>query len=459
MPRQRIAVIGGVASGPAAAAQAHRTDPNAEVVLFEQGPRISYGACELPAFISGQIEEAKTLVMLTPERFEQTRGGQVCIHHRVVSLHPQRYRLTAEDLTTGAVRHERFDKFILAVGARPRMPGLEGEEAPNVFPVRTLEEAIHLKAYLAEHEVHHAVILGGGYVGVEMAEALRQRKIRVTILEPGPGLLHGYVEAELRPHIEAVVARNGVLVRQERATGFSHHPSGAVRAVRTDKGEQIGCGLVVVAMGVVPNTDLAERAGVKIGQTGALAVDVQMRTNLPNVWACGDCVELERVIDRRKVYLPLAPAAFRTARVAGQNAARRGRGAPARFPGITGASAVKVFELEVAAVGLGLHEAQAAGFEAFATTITHWSRVAFYPGAKPLHVRLIAERRRGRLLGAALVGEEGAALRADVLVPLIREGWTVHQLRELDLIYTPPFAPAHDPLLVAASQAIKQVGR
>jgi len=459
MSRQRIAVIGGLASGPAAAAQAKRVDPEAEVVLFEQGPDISYGACEMPYYVADQIPCAETLVALTPEAFEQTRKAEVRIRHRVLAIRPQRCRLDVKDLTTGHIAEERFDKFILAVGARARLPGIDGEEAPNVFVMRSLEEARALKNYLGEHRVQHAVVLGGGYIGVEMAEALRVRGVRVTVLEPSSGLLHSYLDEALLPLVHEVVQRHGVVVRRERAEGFEWDAEGNVRAVRTDKGEKIGCQVVVVAIGTVPNTELAEAAGLTRGATGALAVDVQMRTNLPNVWACGDCVEVERVIDGKKIYLPLSPVAFRTARVAATNAARRGRGTPARFPGVVGASAVKVFELEVASVGLRLAEALEAGFDAFAVPIKHWSRVSFYPGARPLHVYLVVERGRGRLLGAQLVGEEGAILRADVLVPCIRDRWTVHRIKDLDLIYTPPFAPALDPLIVAANEAAKQVGK
>ena len=456
--RQRIAVIGGVASGPAAAAQAHRVDPKADVVLFEQGPDISYGACEMPYYVAGQIPSADTLVMLTPEQFEKTRKANVRTRHQVLALRPKRCRLDVKDLATGRITEERFDKFILATGARARLPEVDGRDAPNLFPMRQLEDARMLKQYLGAHAVQHAVVLGGGYVGVEMAEALRTLDIRVTILEPHGALLHTYLDDDLRPLVHEVVRRQGVIVRQERAVGFEVDSRGAVRAVRTDIGEKIGCQVVIAAMGTVPNTDLAEAAGLTRGTTGALAVDAQMRTNLPNVWACGDCIEVERVIDRRKVYLPLAPVAFRTARVAATNAARRGRGAPARFPGVVGASGVKVFELEVATAGLRLDEARAAGFDAFAIGIKHWSRVSFYPGARPLHVRLVVERGKGRLLGAQLVGEEGAVLRADVLVPCLRDGWTVHQIKDLDLIYTPPFAPSLDPLIVAANEAAKRVG-
>ncbi len=457
--RQRIAVIGGVASGPAAAAQAKRVDPEVGVVLFEQGPDISYGACEMPYYVADQIPSDDTLVMLTPERFEQTRKAEVRVRHRVLGIHPKRCRLDVKDIATGRITEERFDKFILATGARARLPEFEGAEAPNVFPMRQLDDARRLKEYLGAHRVQHAVVLGGGYIGVEMAEALRARGLRVTILERSGNLLHAYLDDDLLPLVQDVAHRHGVVVRREQAVGFVLDGEGAVKAVRTDKGEMIGCQVVIAAMGTRPDTELAEAAGITLGTTGAVAVDARMRTNLPNVWACGDCIEVERVIDRRKVYLPLAPVAFRTARVAATNAARRGRVAPARFPGVVGASAVKVFELEVATVGLRLDEARAAGFDAFATQIKHWSRVPIYPGAKPLHVRLVVERGKGRLLGAQLVGEEGAALRADVLVPCLRDRWAVAQIKDLDLIYTPPFAPALDPLIVAANEAAKRVGR
>lgn len=426
-------------------------------MLFEQGPHISYGACEIPYYVADTVEEARRLVHLTPERFEATRGATVQVHHRVLALDPRRNRLTVEDLTRGEVRQERFDKFVLAVGARPRRPDLAGLDAPNVFAVRTLEEATDLRAYLDTHPVQHAVVFGGGYIGLEMAEALRARGVRVTILEPGPGVLHTLVDDDLRPLVEAVLQRHGVIVRRERAVGLDDGPGGAVRSVLTDRGERIGCQLVVLAMGIEPNTDLAVAAKVRPGDTGALAVDDHMRTNLPNVWACGDCVEVRRVIDGKKVYRPLAPTAFRTARVAGHNAARRGRGQPKAFPGVVGAAAVKVFDLEVAGAGLRLDEARDGGFEALAVTVRHWSHVPLLPGARPVHVRLVVERRRGRLLGATCLGERGAALRTDVLVPLLWDGWTVDRIRDLDLIYTPPFAPSLDPLIVAANEAAKRV--
>ncbi len=457
MIRQRIAVIGGVAAGPAAAAHARRVDPDAEVILFEQGPHISYGACEIPYYVGGHVESADTLVVFSPDAFERDKGVEVRVRHSVTDIRPERNRLVCRVVATGRSHEERFDKFILATGARAVQPDVSGADAVNCFAVRTLEDAIDIKNYLASHRVRHAVILGGGYVGVEMAEAMVDRAIRVTLLEPGEGVLNRYISARHREVVTAVLRDHGVQVRCERAVRFDVGGHGAITSVGTDTGETIGCQLVISAIGTRPDAALARRAGLKLTASGAIHVDDTMRTSAPNVWACGDCVEVRHVVGDRPVYLPLSQTAFRTARVAAQNAARQGRGRPARFPGVAGASAVKVFGLEVARVGLSADEARAAGFDAFVETVEGWSRVRFYPGAERLHVELVVDRLGGRLLGGAIVGREGAAMRANILVPLVWKGWTVDAVRDLDLVYAPPVAPSMDPLLVAANRAAARI--
>ncbi|MEM1095605.1 MAG: FAD-dependent oxidoreductase [Bacteroidota bacterium] len=453
-PSQRIAVIGGVASGPAAAAAAKRADQQAEVVLFEQGGYMSYGACEMPYYLGDQIADADTLLVVKPDVFEQTRSVKVQLRHRVEAIAPQANRLTVTDLQAGETRTERFDKFILATGSAAIRPDFVHAHDPNVFVLRTLRHAIDLKAFLDAHPVQHAVIVGGGYVGLEVAEALRRLDKRVTVLAPH-GLLAAMAEEAQQHALERVLADHHVQLRRERATALLRTADGHVRAVRTDQQEVIGCDLVIVAVGVRPRTELAEAAGLKIGVSGGIAVDSQMRTNLPNVWACGDGAELQRIIDDAPVNVSLAAVSYRTAKVAGKNAARRGRGTPRTFGGVSLASAVRVFGFEVAALGLRLQEAQDAGYDAFATDIQHVSRVKIYPGAKPVWVRLVAERGKGRILGAAIAGEEGAALRLNALVPLVRSKGTVYDLAEQDFIYTPPLAPMHDPLTVAARRAVR----
>jgi NADPH-dependent 2,4-dienoyl-CoA reductase/sulfur reductase-like enzyme len=453
----RIAVIGGTASGPAAAAEAVRTNPRAEVVLFEEGAHISVGACEIPYFVAGRLHGEADLEVLTAEAFERTRGAQVRLHHRVVGLEPERGRLVVEALRYGSRHEEPFDRFVLATGARARRLGVEGEAAAGVFAVRTYDDAVAIKGWLDAEPVRHVVVAGGGYVGLEMAEAMRDRGLRATILDPRGRVLASSLSAALAGPMDAAVRAAGVPVRAETITRIEADRHGRVRAVRTDRGEVIGCQAVLVGVGVAPRTELAVAAGVKLGKTGAVAVDAHMRTSRRNVWACGDLVEMPRVVDGAPVHWPLAPVGRRTARVAARNAA--GQRPPDRFAGLAGAVAVRAFGVEAARVGLTLEEAEAAGFDAVAADVRHWSRTSVYPGARPLLVRLVVERPGGRLLGGELVGEEGAALRADVLVPLVASGATARALAEdLDLVYNPPVAPSVDPLKIAAAEALKRLG-
>jgi CoA-dependent NAD(P)H sulfur oxidoreductase len=451
----RIAVIGGTASGPAAAAEAVRSNPDAEVVLYEQGDHISVGSCEIPYMVGGWIEDWRRLEILTPKQFERSRGGTVRVRHRVRDIRPRDRRLTVEALDFGSVHEERFDRFILAVGARPRQLGIEGEDAPNVFPVRSLEGARTLRRWLDTESVRHAVIVGGGHIGVEMAEVLRARGIRVSILEVTGRVLGAALSPGMCEPFQKEVRAAGVAIRAERPVRFALDRHGRVNAVHTDHREIIGCDLVIVAIGLVPRTELATTSGVKQGSTGALAVDDGMQTNVGNVWACGDCVEFRHVVTGRPVYAPLAPLARRSARVAARNATRRG-GRKATFAPITRVAGVAAFGMEAAHAGLTESEAQAAGFDVMATEIRQWSRASLYPGAQPLHVRIVAERGTGRLLGGELVGAEGAGLRANTLGTLILGGYTARQVvEEVEFLYNPPMAPANDPLLVACSQAAK----
>lgn len=456
MDQHRIAVVGGVAAGTAAAAHAARLDPSAQVTLFEQDSVISYGACEMPYFVQGLIERPEQLIGLSPEKFEKTRHASVRVRTRVLAIDPKDRSITVEDLETNRVSTEPFDSFILATGASPRKLGCSADDASNVLYFRTLADAVTLNAYLEYEKVQHAVVLGGGFIGIEVAESLTKRGIRTSIVQPEPGVLAQSIDDEFRPLVEHRLVENGITVRNDRAASYDVGPNGYVKAVRLQSGEVIGCQLVVVAIGVLPNVSLARQAGISLGSTGAIAVDKGMQTNVRNVFACGDCIEVERVMDGQKVHWPLARAAFRTARVAAENCVGRGRGT-AEFEGVSCASAVKIFGLEVASVGLRLSQAVASGLDARATAITHHSRVALYPGSKPIHVQLVFDVRTGRVLGGECVGDDGAALRANVLVPVVRWGRSVFEFEELDLIYTPPVAPSADPLLIAASAARKEI--
>ena len=452
----RIAVIGGLASGPAAAAEAAR-QPGTEVVLYEQGEHVSVGACEIPYYVADRLGGREDLVVNTPAELEKAKGFQVFTRHRVESLDARSGRLAVNALAHNAAREERFDRFILATGARAKRLGIEGEDAPGVFTLRDYSDALALKTWLRTEPVRHVVIAGGGYVGLEIAEAMRDRGLRATILDPSGRVLSGTLAEDVAGQMEKAVRARGVIVRAERPSAILRESDGRIRAVRTDRGEMVGCQALVVAIGVEPQTGLAERAGVALGPTGAIATDPEMKTNLRGVYACGDCAEVFRVIDRQPVHWALAPTARRTARVAARNAASPSGGRDA-FAGVSQSVAVKAFGIEVGAVGLSLERAKEAGFDAFATQIRHSTRTDVYPGSAPIDVRLVVERGRGRLLGGQLVACEGAALRADVLVPLVRSGATVRTLaEEMDLVYNPPVAPLVDPLIIAASVALREI--
>jgi len=448
----RLAVVGGTAAGPAAAVEAVRH--GADVVLFEAGPHVSVGACEIPYHVAGQLGGA-SLIVRTPAQLGAD-GVDVRTRHRVTALDPGRGRLTVDALDFGSTHEERFDRLILATGARARRLGIPGEDAAGVFPLRTLADADALRAWLDAEDVRHVVVAGGGYVGVEMAEALRARGLRATILDGHGRVLAGALDPSLAAPMDAAVRAAGVTVRAERPVEILADGAGRVRAVRTDRRELIGCQAVVVAVGVEPVTELAAAAGIRLGATGGIATDDAMRTSHRAVWACGDVAEVPRAVDGRRILWPLAPVGRRTARVAARNAASRATAAPETVAPIAASAAVRVFGVEAATVGLSLAEAIAAGLDAVAETIWAGSRTHHFPGRRAVGVRLVAERGSGRLLGGQLVGAEGAALRANVLVPMIRAGATARALAEdTDLVYNPPLAPAVDPLRVAAREVQK----
>ncbi len=452
----RIAVIGGLAAGPAAAAEAKRQAPQADVVMFEQGPHISVGSCEIPYHIGGALEPGADLVVLTPEAMEQSRGVAVRVRQRVTALDARSGALTIEALDYGASRTETFDRIILATGARARRLGVDGEEAGGVFSVRDKVDSDQIERWLDTEPVRHVVIAGGGYIGLEMAEAMRHRGLRATILDPAGRVLNRTVACEASDIMQHAVARAGVAVRPERVTSVMADDQGRVRAVRTDRGEIVGCQMLIVAVGVEPRTDLARAAGIALGDHGGVRVNAEMQTSARRVWACGDVAEIPRAPDGAHVLWPLATTARRTARVAARNAAAGG-GAD-RFAPFAGAVAVRAFGVEVGAVGLSLDQAEAAGFDAVAVDVRHKSRVGSFPQSHPIDVRLIAERGTGRILGGQLVGEEGAALRANVLVSLVQNKGTARELAEdHDLIYNPPLAPSVDPLKIAASRALRAI--
>ncbi|GAB6877545.1 FAD-dependent oxidoreductase [Thermaerobacter litoralis] len=451
--RKRLVVVGGVAAGMSAASRARRLDPDLEIEVFERSGFVSYGSCGLPYFVGGLIREPSELVIYTPQFFRQKRDIAVHVQHEVTAIHPDEHYLEVRDLVTGRQRQVEFDTLILATGARPVEPPIPGLDLKGVHFLRLIEDGIavreHARALVAQGR-RKAVVVGGGYIGLEMAEALVSVGMEVAIVERLPQVMPN-LDPEMAELVHDELRRHGVALYLGEGARAVLGDGGRVRALDTDA-RTLPADLVLVAVGVRPNSELAKAAGIELGAGRAIKVDEFMRTSHPAVYAAGDCADTVHRVSGRRAYIPLGTTANKQGRVAGENAA----GGHARFPGVLGTAIVKVFDLGVARTGLTAREAVLAGLEAAATTIRHGSRAHYYPGADKLHVRLV-HGPDGRLLGAQMAGPVDAVLRIDTLVAALHAGMTVDQLYELDLAYAPPFAPVWDPVLIAARQAMNAI--
>ncbi|WP_293178829.1 FAD-dependent oxidoreductase [Oceanithermus sp.] len=440
---KRLVVIGGVAAGMSAAAKAKRSNPELEVVAFEKSHYVSYGACGLPYYLAGWIENVEKLVARTPEKFAK-QGVTALVRHEVVEVDYEGRRVRVAALDEGREFWQPFDYLVVSTGARPVVPPLEGAGLEGVFTLRQPEDGVAIRAALAD--ARRTVIVGGGYVGLEVAEAFRAQGKEVTLIELEPRVLPG-ADPEVSELVREELERNGVeVLTGTRVEAFAG--DGRVERVVTSAGE-LPADLVLLSVGIRPNVELATSFGVATGPTGAIAVDEQLRTNLESVWAAGDVAESRHLLTGQPYWLPLGDVANKHGRTAGTVIA----GKKAAFKGVVGSAITKVFERAIAFTGLSEADAKAAGFDAKSVWIKSADRAHYYPNPHPLHVKLVYEAGSGRLLGAQLVGHFNDALRIDVVATLLHRGGTVEDLRALDLAYAPPFSPVWDPLLVAANQA------
>jgi CoA-dependent NAD(P)H sulfur oxidoreductase len=457
----RLVVIGGGAAGMSAASAARRTAPDLDVVVCEAGGFAAYGMCGIPYYLGGVVPAAEDLLAYPPSEFRDQRGIDLRLHTWVSAIDPAAHQVQIAGgggVDGGGVDGAGvdgagadgggplgYDALVLASGAGPVRPPVPGLDGPRVFTIRSLDEAIGLRKLLDSGTVRRAIVVGAGYVGLEAAEGLTDAGAEVEIVEALPRVL-GNVDEPIADVVQAELERHTRVRLGSRLDEVRSGSDGELTAVVG--GEEIGTDLVVVAAGVRPVTGLLIQAGADHLPDRSLLVDKHMRTSLPDVFAAGDCVALEHLVLGRPAWIPLGPAANKTGRVAGTVAA----GGSASFGGIVGTAVVKVFGLEVARTGLTLAEAGAAGLAARAVDVVSRSRAKYYPGAQPLHVRLVYAP-DGRLLGGQLAGREGAAKRIDVLATALHAGLGVADVAGLDLSYAPPFAPVYDPVLTAAIKA------
>ncbi|MFY1668426.1 FAD-dependent oxidoreductase [Plantactinospora sp. WMMB334] len=453
---ERLVVIGGDAAGMSAASQARqrRDAADLEIVAFERGNFTSYSACGIPYWVGGLVDDVDQLVIRNPATFREEFQIDVRLRHEVVGIDLERREVLARDHAHGGREvREGFDQLVYAAGAVPITPAWARTDAAGVFGVQTLDDGAALLDWLERGPApRRAVVIGGGYIGVEMAEALIQRGLSVTLVERSPEPM-STVDPDMGALVRQALRGLGLDVRSGITVTGLETRDGRVTAVVTEEGT-LPADVVVLGLGVRPNTALAEEAGLPLGPTGAIRVDLRMRVvDVPGVWAAGDCVESVQRISGQPVYVPLGTHANKQGRVAGINIG----GGYATFAGVVGTAVTRVCDLEVGRTGLREVEATAAGFEFVSVRVESTNRAGYFPGAKPMTVKLIAERRSGRLLGAQIVGRSEAAKRIDVLAVALWNKMTVDEMAGLDLGYAPPYAPVWDPVLVAARKAVDAI--
>ena len=448
----RLAIVGGDAAGMSAASTARRRDPDLEVVAFERGPYTSYSACGIPYYLGGLFDDADRLISRSADE-HRANGLTLYMRTEVTAVDLDARTLTVLDHQARAERTEGFDQIVLATGAEAVPPPVPGAGASE--PVRTVDAAERFRSALSRSGDHqHVVVVGGGYIGLEMAEALAQRNIATTLIEAAPQVM-GTLDADMAAHVQD--AAEGLGIRVLVSTELEEvllDERGAPRAVRA-AGETIEADHVVMATGVRPVVGLAEDAGLELGPSGAVRVDDHQRCpGRDGVFAAGDCAESWHRILEKPVNIQLGTHANKQGRIAGANAT----GADLAFPGVIGTAVSRLCRYEVARTGITEREAAAAGIEVVAAEIKDKTRAGYFPGAGPVWVKVVCEPGTGRLLGDQIVGVEGAAKRIDVLATCVWAGLGVEEIELLDLGYAPPFSGVYDPVLVAARAARKRLG-
>jgi len=449
---QRLIVVGGDAAGMSAASQARRRRDagDLKITAFERGNFTSYSACGIPYHIGNVVPDLRSLVVRGPDEFA-ARGIEVHLRTEVVEIDLERGAVRVRVLDSGEERWEGFDQLVIATGAKPVRPPIDGIGTGNIFGVQVLDDGVAIRKTIDDAKPSNAVVVGGGYIGLEMAEAMVNRGLSVTLVEAAPQPMMT-MDLDMGSLVTDAMRKMGIDVRTEEPVKAFESTDGRVSAVVTGAGV-IPADIVILGLGVAPNVDLAPAAGIEIGPSGGVVVDRRMRTPHDGVWSAGDCAEKFHRISRRPVSIALGTHANKEGRVAGINIG----GGYATFAGVVGTAVSKVCDLELARTGLNESEAAEAGFDYLTATIDSTTRAGYYPGTENMKTKLIVEKRFGRLLGAQIIGKEGAAKRIDALATAIWNEMHVQEIQHLDLSYAPPFAPVWDPILIAARKAAEKV--
>jgi CoA-dependent NAD(P)H sulfur oxidoreductase len=451
MAAERLVIIGGVAAGMSAATRARRLRPDLEITVLEKGGDVSYGACGLPFYISGEVQDAAVLVVYTAAYFREKRGINVLLHHEATEIEPGRKIIQALKEGSRPVTIP-YDKLVIATGGAP-ITNIPGAELPGVFTCGDLAGAIRLRNFVDEKQPRHAVIVGSGYIGLEVADAFAKRGLTVTLIGRSAGILEGFAPEICSRAEEALSLHSIRVIKSASVQSISAASNSGDLFVHHMQGSE-SAGVVVLATGIQPQTVLAESARVQLGSTGAIAVDNRMQTSVNSIYAAGDCVETRHLVSGKPVYFPLGTTANKQGRVAGENAA----GGHATFEGIVGTLATKAFGIEFAHTGLSVEDARASGFHPDSVAIETLAH-AKYLGGSRLTAVLVWDRSSGRLLGFQVASPEAAAKRIDAAAVALHARMSIADIPNLDLSYAPPFAGVWEALLIAAKEALNKSRR
>lgn len=438
----KVVIVGGVAGGATAAARIRRLDEHAEIVVFEKSGYVSYANCGLPYYIGGEIEDKRELTLQTPESFYARFRVDMRVHHEVIAVDIKAKTVKVRNLASGEVFSESYDKLILSTGARPIKPNFEGIDNERIFTLRTVEDTLRIKQFTEDKRPESAVVVGGGFIGIEVAENLRRLGMDVTLVEAAPQVMAPF-DGDMAALIHAEMVRNGVkLMLGTMVEGFT--AEGGV-TVRLKGKEPQTADMAVLAIGVAPDTTLARDAGLELGIKGSIVVDDRMQTSAPEVYAVGDAVQIKNFVTGKEGLISLAGPANKQGRIAADNVCGR----DSRYTGGQGSSVIKIFGLTAACTGINERTAKSLGLDCDKVVLSPMSHAGYYPGGSVMTMKVLFERGTCRILGAQIIGRDGVDKRVDVIATAIRAGLKATELTELDLAYAPPYSSAKDPVNMA----------
>ena len=439
----KVVIVGGVAGGATAAARIRRLDEQAEIVVFERSGFISYANCGLPYYIGGVIEDPEELTLQTPESFFSRFRVNMKVRHEVTAIHPEEKTVSVKNLETGEEFEESYDKLILSPGAKPTQPRLPGVGLNKLFTLRTVEDTFRIKAYISENHPKSAVLAGGGFISLELAENLRELEMEVTIVQRPKQLMNPF-DPDMASFIHSEMRKHGVKLALGHTVEGFEEKDGGVDVLLKDE-TPLHADMVVLAIGVSPDTQLAQDAGLELGIKGSIVVNDRMETSVPDIYAVGDAVQVKHFVTGQDVLLSLAGPANKQGRIAADNIC----GGDSHYTGSQGSSVIKVFDMTAATTGVNETNAKKAGLDVDTVILSPMSHAGYYPGGKVMTMKVVFEKETYRLLGAQIVGYEGVDKRIDVLATAIRAGLKATELKDLDLAYAPPYSSAKDPVNMA----------